>query len=43
MAPPLFAMMHRIHETGTNALDCRSCHKLDPVTGRMNLPGADED
>ncbi len=42
IAPPLFQMMHLIHETGTNALDCKACHKL-AANGTMNIPSADEE
>ena len=42
VGPPLFQMVHLIHETGANSLDCRSCHKLDGKTGQMNIPIADE-
>lgn len=42
MAPPFSQLMHLIHETGANKIDCASCHKLDAATGVMSVPSGDE-
>ncbi len=42
IAPPMGRLMHLIHETGANKLECAACHKLDPATGLMSIPTADE-
>ena len=42
MAPPFSTLMHLVHRTGGQSVDCTSCHKLDAATGVMSIPSADE-
>lgn len=42
MAPPFTQLMHLIHRTGANSIDCAACHKLDVKTGVMSVAVGDE-
>ncbi len=41
-APPFAQLMHLVHRTGAQKIDCAACHKLNEATGAMSIPSADE-
>ncbi len=42
VGPPMGPLMHLVHRTGGQNVDCTACHKLDTATGKAGIPSADE-